>query len=207
MIYYFDGPTAVGKTTQLRLFEKFLKKRNLESKIYTEHSIIRQFIENLPKENYYRKKIPIWSETLLWLSHYSMITEMILNDTNPNVLVDRSFLTPLVYQYLDLTAEGITIDFKNFQNLIKNIYDRIFPSDTRIIYYVFDADNKSIVSRFNNRENRDFSEKEYKVFSRSIELYRNIDMFSQNENTRLIRINTSGKCIEDIHNEVVSHEI
>ena len=173
-IIAFDGPTAVGKSTQIEIFCNYLDKIDKSYRLVSEYGGIRDFISQYETDNYYRKEIGIMTESFLWFAHYSnRLEENIYNEDRPDyLLLDRYLYTSIIYQYILLDIEQVS-SFREFSEIIERIFHfGIFnkvKNNTSVI--IFSANIDALAERFQKRENRTLITEERTILERSIKYY------------------------------------
>lgn len=201
MICFFDGPTAVGKTTQMRFLGYELRHRGFQISESREDGPIRSVIDSLTKVHYYKKQIPELTETFLWFAHYSWILDQIYKTKATDAcLVDRSIFTPLIYQYILLSYKVHKMSFSQFAEGIGTLIIKAYPflKNIEVFIVILNGAVKDIELRFMLRENRDLTKIEKDMLCKSIALYNNIKIICSLFGIKVIYIDTTSKTAEDV---------
>lgn len=141
----FEGIDGCGKTTQINLLSKFLKHKDIDTHILREPggTTISESIRDILLDN--KNKISPESETLLFLSARSIITnEVILPALKENkvILCDRFIDSTLAYQGY---GRKINLDLINKINLFAT---KMLSPDLTLI---FDIDPKLAFDRIKTK--------------------------------------------------------
>ena len=190
----FEGPEASGKSSQILLLKKYLKKNNI-SFIITREPGGTKIAESLRKLILKVKSdINIEEEILMLMaarSHH--INNVILPALEKGKLVisDRFADSTFVYQGY-VNKFGI----KNAKNLHKNILNNFFPNKT----FLFKLSTKLIISRIKKRKSKNKYDKLDKNFHDQVNKGYKI-IYNKK---RFIKIDAS-KPINQIHKKIVSH--
>ena len=190
----FEGPEASGKSSQILLLKKYLKKNNI-SFINTREPGGTKIAESLRKLILKVKSdINIEEEILMLMaarSHH--INNVILPALEKGKLVisDRFADSTFVYQGY-VNKFGI----KNAKNLHKNILNNFLPDKT----FLFKLSTKLIISRIKKRKSKNKYDKLDKNFHDQVNTGYKI-IYNKK---RFIRIDAS-KPINQIHKKIISH--
>ena len=190
----FEGPEASGKSSQILLLKKYLKKNNI-SFITTREPGGTKIAESLRKLILKVKSdINIEEEILMLMaarSHH--INNVILPALEKGKLVisDRFADSTFVYQGY-VNKFGI----KNAKNLHKNILNNFLPHKT----FLFKLSTKLIISRLKKRKSKNKYDKLDKNFHDQVNKGYKI-IYNKK---RFIRIDAS-KPINQIHKKIISH--
>ena len=190
----FEGPEASGKSSQILLLKKYLKKNNI-SFITTREPGGTKIAESLRKLILKVKSdIKIEEEILMLMaarSHH--INNVILPALEKGKLVisDRFADSTFVYQGY-VNKFGI----KNAKNLHKNILNNFLPNKT----FLFKLSTKLIISRIKKRKSKNKYDKLDKNFHDQVNKGYKI-IYNKK---RFIIIDAS-KPINQIHKKIISH--
>ena len=190
----FEGPEASGKSSQILLLKKYLKKNNI-SFITTREPGGTKIAESLRKLILkVRSDINIEEEILMLMaarSHH--INNVILPALEKGKLVisDRFADSTFVYQGY-VNKFGI----KNAKNLHKNILNNFLPDKT----FLFKLSTKLIISRIKKRKSKNKYDKLDKNFHDQVNKGYKI-IYNKK---RFINIDAS-KPINQIHKKIISH--
>ena len=190
----FEGPEASGKSSQILLLKKYLKKNNI-SFIITREPGGTKIAESLRKLILKVKSdINIEEEILMLMaarSHH--INNVILPALEKGKLVisDRFADSTVVYQGY-VNKFGI----KNAKNLHKNILNNFLPHKT----FLFKLSTKLIISRIKKRKSKNKYDKLDKNFHDQVNKGYKI-IYNKK---RFITIDAS-KPINQIHKKIISH--
>ena len=190
----FEGPEASGKSSQILLLKKYLKKNNI-SFITTREPGGTKIAESLRKLILKVKSdIKIEEEMLMLMaarSHH--INNVILPALEKGKLVisDRFADSTFVYQGY-VNKFGI----KNAKNLHKNILNNFLPNKT----FLFKLSTKLIISRIKKRKSKNKYDKLDKNFHDQVNKGYKI-IYNKK---RFIMIDAS-KPINQIHKKIISH--
>ena len=190
----FEGPEASGKSSQILLLKKYLKKNNI-SFITTREPGGTKIAESLRKLILKVKSdINIEEEILMLMaarSHH--INNVILPALEKGKLVisDRFADSTFVYQGY-VNKFGI----KNAKNLHKNILNNFLPHKT----FLFKLSTKLIISRIKKRKSKNKYDKLDKNFHDQVNKGYKI-IYNKK---RFIKIDAS-KPINQIHKKIISH--
>ena len=190
----FEGPEASGKSSQIILLEKYLKKNQI-SFITTREpggTKIAESLRNLILK--VKSDINIEEEILMLMaarSHH--INKVIIPalENNKLVISDRFADSTFVYQGY-VNKYGI----QNAKNLHKNILNNFLPHKT----FLFKLSTKLIISRLKKRKSKNKYDKLEKKFHDKVN--QGYKIISNNK--RFIKIDAS-KQINYIHNTIISH--
>ena len=190
----FEGPEASGKSSQILLLKKYLKKNNI-SFITTREPGGTKIAESLRKLILkVRSDINIEEEILMLMAARSNhINNVILPALEKGKLVisDRFADSTFVYQGY-VNKFGI----KNAKNLHKNILNNFLPHKT----FLFKLSTKLIISRIKKRKSKNKYDKLDKNFHDQVNKGYKI-IYNKK---RFIRIDAS-KPINQIHKKIISH--
>ena len=190
----FEGPEASGKSSQILLLKKYLKKNNI-SFINTREPGGTKIAESLRKLILKVKSdINIEEEILMLMAARSNhINNVILPALEKGKLVisDRFADSTFVYQGY-VNKFGI----KNAKNLHKNILNNFLPHKT----FLFKLSTKLIISRIKKRKSKNKYDKLDKNFHDQVNKGYKI-IYNKK---RFIRIDAS-KPINQIHKKIISH--
>ena len=190
----FEGPEASGKSSQILLLKKYLKKNNI-SFITTREPGGTKIAESLRKLILKVKSdINIEEEILMLMAARSNhINNVILPALEKGKLVisDRFADSTFVYQGY-VNKFGI----KNAKNLHKNILNNFLPHKT----FLFKLSTKLIISRIKKRKSKNKYDKLDKNFHDQVNKGYKI-IYNKK---RFIRIDAS-KPINQIHKKIISH--
>ena len=190
----FEGPEASGKSSQILLLKKYLKKNNI-SFINTREPGGTKIAESLRKLILNVKSdINIEEEILMLMaarSHH--INNVILPalEKGKVVISDRFADSTFVYQGY-VNKFGI----QNAKNLHKNILNNFLPDKT----FLFKLSTKLIISRIKKRKSKNKYDKLDKNFHDQVNKGYKI-IYNKK---RFIRIDAS-KPINQIHKKIISH--
>ena len=190
----FEGPEASGKSSQILLLKKYLKKNNI-SFINTREPGGTKIAESLRKLILKVKSdINIEEEILMLMaarSHH--INNVILPalEKGKVVISDRFADSTFVYQGY-VNKFGI----QNAKNLHKNILNNFLPDKT----FLFKLSSKLIISRIKKRKSKNKYDKLDKNFHDQVNKGYKI-IYNKK---RFIRIDAS-KPINQIHKKIISH--
>ena len=190
----FEGPEASGKSSQILLLKKYLKKNNI-SFINTREPGGTKIAESLRKLILKVKSdINIEEEILMLMaarSHH--INNVILPALEKGKLVisDRFADSTFVYQGY-VNKFGI----QNAKNLHKNILNNFLPDKT----FLFKLSSKLIISRIKKRKSKNKYDKLDKNFHDQVNKGYKI-IYNKK---RFIKIDAS-KPINQIHKKIISH--
>ena len=190
----FEGPEASGKSSQILLLKKYLKKNNI-SFINTREPGGTKIAESLRKLILKVKSdINIEEEILMLMaarSHH--INNVILPalEKGKVVISDRFADSTFVYQGY-VNKFGI----QNAKNLHKNILNNFLPDKT----FLFELSSKLIISRIKKRKSKNKYDKLDKNFHDQVNKGYKI-IYNKK---RFIRIDAS-KPINQIHKKIISH--
>ena len=190
----FEGPEASGKSSQIILLEKYLKKNQI-SFITTREpggTKIAESLRNLILK--VKSDINIEEEILMLMaarSHH--INKVIIPalENNKLVISDRFADSTFVYQGY-VNKYGI----KNAKNLHKNILNNFLPHKT----FLFQLSTKLIISRLKKRKLKNKYDKLSKKFHDQVNQGYKI-IYNKK---RFINIDAS-KPINQIHKNIISH--
>ena len=190
----FEGPEASGKSSQIILLEKYLKKNQI-SFITTREpggTKIAESLRNLILK--VKSDINIEEEILMLMaarSHH--INKVIIPalENNKLVISDRFADSTFVYQGY-VNKYGI----QNAKNLHKNILNNFLPHKT----FLFQLSTKLIISRIKKRKSKNKYDKLDKNFHDQVNKGYKI-IYNKK---RFIRIDAS-KPINQIHKKIISH--
>ena len=190
----FEGPEASGKSSQILLLEKYLKKNKI-SFITTREpggTKIAELLRNIILK--VKSDINIEEEILMLMaarSHH--INNIIIPALEKNKLVisDRFADSTFVYQGY-VNKYGI----KNAKNLHKNILNNFLPQKT----FLFQLSTKLIISRLRKRKSKNKYDKLDRKFHDQVN--RGYKIISNNK--RFIKIDAS-KPIDKIHKKIILH--
>ena len=190
----FEGPEASGKSSQILLLEKYLKKNKI-SFITTREpggTKIAESLRNIILK--VKSDINIEEEILMLMAARSNhINNIIIPALEKNKLVisDRFADSTFVYQGY-VNKYGI----KNAENLHKNILNNFLPQKT----FLFQLSTKLILSRLRKRKSKNKYDKLDKKFHDQVN--RGYKIISNNK--RFIKIDAS-KPIDKIHKKIILH--
>ena len=190
----FEGPEASGKSSQILLLKKYLKKNNI-SFINTREPGGTKIAESLRKLILKVKSdINIEEEILMLMaarSHH--INNVILPalENGKVVISDRFADSTFVYQGY-VNKFGI----QNAKNLHKNILNNFLPDKT----FLFKLSSKLIISRIKKRKSKNKYDKLDKNFHDQVNKGYKI-IYNKK---RFIKIDAS-KPINQIHKKIISH--
>ena len=190
----FEGPEASGKSSQILLLKKYLKKNNI-SFITTREPGGTKIAESLRKLILKVKSdINIEEEILMLMaarSHH--INNVILPalENGKVVISDRFADSTFVYQGY-VNKFGI----QNAKNLHKNILNNFLPDKT----FLFKLSSKLIISRIKKRKSKNKYDKLDKNFHDQVNKGYKI-IYNKK---RFIKIDAS-KPINQIHKKIISH--
>jgi len=190
----FEGPEASGKSSQIKLLEKYFKKNNIAFITTREPggTKIAESLRNLILK--VKSDININEEILMLMAARSNhINNVIIPSLEKGKLVisDRFADSTFVYQGY-VNKFGI----KNAKNLHKNILNNFLPDKT----FLFQLSTKLIISRLTKRKSKNKYDKLEKNFHNQVNKGYNII----SNNKRFIKIDASKK-ITQIHKTIISH--
>jgi dTMP kinase len=190
----FEGPEASGKSSQIKLLEKYLKKNNILF-ITTREPGGTELAESL-RELILKVKsdININEELLMLMAarshHINSVIKPAL-DVGKLVISDRFADSTFVYQGY-VNKFGIL----KAKALHKNILNNFLPKKT----FLFELSSSKILLRLKNRKNKNKYDKLEKNFHN--EVNKGYKLISNNK--RFIKIDAS-KSIDAIHKKIISH--
>ena len=190
----FEGPEASGKSSQIKLLEKYLKNNNI-SFISTREPGGTKLAESL-RELILKVKsdININEEILLLMAsrshHINTVIKPALN-SGKLVISDRFADSTFVYQGY-VNKFGIL----KAKNLHKNILENFLPNKT----FLFELSASKILLRLRNRKNKNKYDKLEKKFHN--EVNNGYKLISNNK--RFIKIDAS-KSLDDIHKKIITY--
>jgi len=191
----FEGPEASGKSTQIKILQKFLKKNNISHIITREPGGTRnaEKLRNIILD--YKNPITKEEEILLLMSsRINHINEVILPALNKKKLVitDRFADSTFVYQgYVNNYGLKKTIQ------LHKQILNNFLPSKT----FLFNLHSKEIVNRLSKRKKRNKYDKIDLSFHNKVNTgYKKLSF----NNKRFILIDANNS-VQNIHQNILSH--
>ena len=190
----FEGPEASGKSSQIKLLEKYLKKNNI-SFITTREPGGTKLAESL-RELILKVKsdISINEEILMLMAarshHINTVIKPALN-AGKLVISDRFADSTFVYQ-------GYVNKFGILKSKIlhKNILNNFLPNKT----FIFELSSSQILLRLKKRKIKNKYDKLDKKFHN--EVNKGYKLISNNK--RFIKIDAS-KPIDQIHKNIISH--
>jgi dTMP kinase len=190
----FEGPEASGKSSQIKLLEKYLKKNNI-SFITTREPGGTKLAESL-RELILKVKsdISINEEILMLMAarshHINTVIKPALN-AGKLVISDRFADSTFVYQ-------GYVNKFGILKSKIlhKNILNNFLPNKT----FIFELSSSQILLRLKKRKIKNKYDKLDKKFHN--EVNKGYKLISNNK--RFIKIDAS-KPIDHIHKNIISH--
>jgi len=190
----FEGPEASGKSSQILLLEKYLKKNKI-SFIRTREPGGTNLAETLRKLILKKKSdINIDEEILMIMAarshHINNIIKPALNNGNL-VISDRFADSTFVYQ-------GYVNNFgvQKAKNLHKNILNNFLPDKT----FLFKLCTSRIISRLKNRKSKNKYDKLEKKFHDKV----NQGYEKISNSNRFIKIDAS-KSIQSIHKKIIKN--
>ena len=190
----FEGPEASGKSSQILLLKKYLKKNNI-SFINTREPGGTKIAESLRKLILKVKSdINIEEEILMLMaarSHHINNVIFPALEKGKVVISDRFADSTFVYQGY-VNKFGI----KNAKNLHKNILNNFLPDKT----FLFKLSTKLIISRIKKRKSKNKYDKLDKNFHDQVNKGYKI-IYNKK---RFIKIDAS-KPINQIHKKIISH--
>ena len=192
--FTFEGPEASGKSSQIKLLEKYLKNNNI-SFITTREPGGTKLAETL-RELILKVKsdINVNEEILMLMAarshHINTVIKPALND-GKLVISDRFADSTFVYQGY-VNKFGIL----KAKTLHKNILSNFLPYKT----FLFELSSSQILLRLKKRKNKNKYDKLEKKFHN--EVNKGYKLISNNK--RFIKIDAS-KSIDNIHKNVISH--
>ena len=190
----FEGPEASGKSSQIKLLEKYLKNKNI-SFITSREPGGTKLAESL-RDLILKVKsdISINEEILMLMAarsnHIDTVIKPALND-GKLVISDRFADSTFVYQGY-VNKFGIT----KAKKLHNNILDNFLPNKT----FLFELSSSKILLRLKKRKNKNKYDKLDKKFHN--EVNKGYKIISNNN--RFIKIDAS-KSINSIHKSIISH--
>ena len=190
----FEGPEASGKSSQIKLLEKYLKNKNI-SFITSREPGGTKLAESL-RDLILKVKsdISINEEILMLMAarsnHIDTVIKPALND-GKLVISDRFADSTFVYQGY-VNKFGIT----KAKKLHNNILDNFLPNKT----FLFELSSSKILLRLKKRKNKNKYDKLDKKFNN--EENKGYKIISNNN--RFIKIDAS-KSINSIHKSIISH--
>ena len=190
----FEGPEASGKSSQILLLEKYLKKHKI-SFITTREpggTKIAESLRNLILK--LKSDINIEEEILLLMaarSHHMNNVIIPALEKGKIVISDRFADSTFVYQGY-VNKYGI----QNAKKLHKNILNNFLPHKT----FLFQLSTKLIISRLKKRK----SKNKYDILDNNFHDQVNIGYKIISNKKRFIKIDAS-KPIYQIHNKIISH--
>tara|TARA_B100000029_G_scaffold433722_1_gene446710 strand:- start:81 stop:698 length:618 start_codon:yes stop_codon:yes gene_type:complete len=188
----FEGPEASGKSSQILLLKKYLKKNKIPFITTREPggTMLAESLRNLILK--IKSDITITEEILMLMAarshHINKIIKPAL-DKGILVISDRFADSTFVYQ-------GYVNNFgvKNVKNLHKNILNNFLPNKT----FLFRLPTSTIISRLKNRKTKNKYDKLDSKFHNKVN--KGYDIISKNK--RFIKIDAS-KSIENIHKKII----
>ena len=190
----FEGPEASGKSSQIKLLQKYLKKNKIPF-IVTREPGGTKLAESL-RELILKVKsdININEEILLLMAsrshHINTVIKPALN-SGKLVISDRFADSTFVYQGY-VNKFGIL----KAKNLHKNILENFLPNKT----FLFELSASKILLRLRNRKNKNKYDKLEKKFHN--EVNNGYKLISNNK--RFIKIDAS-KSLDDIHKKIITY--
>ena len=190
----FEGPEASGKSSQIKLLEKYLKQKNI-SYITTREPGGTKLAEAL-RELILKVKsnININEEILMLMAARSHHINTVIKPALINgklVISDRFADSTFVYQGY-VNKFGIL----NAKTLHKKILNNFLPNKT----FLFELSSSQILLRLKKRKNKNKYDKLEKKFHN--EVNKGYELISNNK--RFIKIDAS-KPIDFIHKKIISH--
>ena len=190
----FEGPEASGKSSQIKLLEKYLKQKNI-SYITTREPGGTKLAEAL-RELILKVKsnININEEILMLMAARSHHINTVIKPALINgklVISDRFADSTFVYQGY-VNKFGIL----KAKNLHKNILNNFLPNKT----FLFELSSSKILLRLKKRKNKNKYDKIEKKFHNDVN--KGYKLISNNK--RFIKIDAS-KPIDSIHKKIISH--
>ncbi len=186
MFIAFEGIDGSGKTTQIKLFNDYLKKKLIKTFLTAEPggTTISKSIDLIVK-NY---DIPAEARLLLFLAdrviHIQKIEEMMRN--GKMVITDRYSYSTVAYQGY---GEGLNV------NMIWKMLDIFCPLTPDIVIFL-DVSPESVINRYDHKDM--FERKGNEFYHKVANGYREM----AKANKRIYTIDASGS-IKDVHKSIV----
>jgi len=197
MIVSFEGIDGCGKSTQARMFSKYLKKKGFSPVLFEEPGETK--IGEKIRKILLKSKVPIspYCELFLYLaSRAQLVSELIipfLNNPkykNKIIIMDRYFDSTIAYQGY---GRGLSIEFIEF------IHKKIIKSLIPEITFLIDEKPEKLSSILKNKR-KDRIEKEPLDFQKKV---RNGYLKIAKKEKKRIKIIKRGKTIEETFKKIV----
>mgnify|MGYP001177790624 FL=1 len=191
LIISFEGIDGCGKSTQAKLFEKYLKENGEKTILLYEPggTVIGEKIRKLLLNN--KSNIDKWTELFLYLASRSQLLQEKIKkekDSGSIIILDRYIYSTIAYQ-----GYGRGIPEKLIMTIHKYFIDKYFPDIT----FVIDVKPESVISVLNKKK-KDRIENESIQFQRKVrEGYLKIS--KSLNNVKVIK----RKTIEKTHMEII----
>jgi len=190
----FEGPEASGKSSQIKLLEKYLKKNKIPFITTREPggTKLSESLRNLILK--VKESINVEEEILMLMAARSHHIENVIKPAMKNgkfVISDRFADSTFVYQGY-VNKFGI----QKAKNLHKKILDNYLPNKT----FLFNLSTSMIISRLKNRKIKNKYDKLDKKFHDRV----NTGYKIISNNRRFVKIDAS-QSIQSIHKTIIKH--
>ena len=190
-IISFEGIDGCGKTTQAKLFEKYLKEEG-EDAIYLYEPGCTEIGEKIRKLLLSTdKNVNIWTELFLYFSSRAqLIAEKIKSAKNDGkiVVLDRYIYSTLAYQ-----GYGRGVPLQLINSIHKYFVDGYFPDLT----FIIDVKAEDIISILNKKK-KDRIEQESILFQKKVR-QGYLKIAKSSKNIKVVK----RKTVEETHREIV----
>ena len=198
----FDGTTASGKTTLCSLLKDELEALDLKVAYVKEINNLRGTIKSYGEgTNMFLSKIDPIASSLIWVANaydkMGAIPDMVDSGDFDYIFLDRTILTPIVYETLILASKGLNPELKNSIDYVK----KPFGLDLHEIkhYFVLYCTPEESNKRLFIREQIKMTEDEIWITEKAIENFLKLgDYFN------IDYIDTTDKNPEAVLSEVLS---
>ena len=173
----FDGPTASGKSTLIKMLESDYRKQRKDLLVLDERNKVRNIMEVFHENDLIRSELPPITESSFWVANQIYRVE---TQVSPNlgklIFTDRYIYTPIVYQYLALKDSGAKLE--DVIESIRKPFGISLPIPDKSLVLV--APIEVIEERFSNRERRKMKDSEREATVQAIDLYKSLDQYFNN---------------------------